>query len=224
MIYARYAEIDIFGDSEGLQLFGDTLARYFFYDISDAIRDVYGYSQYKEERETEQKTARKKTYTLEQAIRRIEQLEAQLDRTNCMLQDIQEEFAEQLEESRVKELTEFFSKLNSDKYGSILDELLSVRKGIDDVKKEGYVLPTQISGLIIMIKQLMMFVRNSHIEPIMKTNAVIEVCAADVEFCNYEGTPFTNSTERKKVKILSPGWVYKDKDIQISRPKVKEIV
>ena len=224
MIYERHPEIDIFGDSGDLQFFGDTLAKYFFYDISDAIREVYEYPQYKDGKDSDRKVSKKNTYDLAQAVRRVEQLEAQLDRTNCMLQDLQDEFSEQLDESRTKELIEFFSNLNSEKYGSILDELLSVRKGIDEVKKEGYVLPEKISGLIIMIKQLMMFVRNSHIEPIMRTNAIIEVSASDVEFCNYEGTPFKFPQERKKVVVLSPGWIYKDKDIQISRPKVREVI
>ena len=28
--------------------------------------------------------------------------------------------------------------------------------------------------------------------------------------------------ERKKVKVVSPGWIYMDKQVQISRPRVQE--
>ena len=56
----------------------------------------------------------------------------------------------------------------------------------------------------------------------MKINSMREVAASDVEFCNYEGTPFITPEEKKKVRVVSPGWVYKDKELQISRPKVKE--
>lgn len=56
----------------------------------------------------------------------------------------------------------------------------------------------------------------------MKINAIKDVVAADVEFCNYDGTPFADSDEIKKVRVVSPGWIYKDKELQISRPKVKE--
>lgn len=221
-IYERYPEIDTFGDKDALHLFGDTLAKYFLFDMSDAVRTVYGYPQYKEEKEGKKKNTDKKAYTYEEAVKRIEMLESQIERTNALLQDLQDEFDEQLEDSKTKELAEFFSRLNSDKYGSIIDELLSVRKGIDEVKKEGYVLPYQIGGLIIMVKQLMMFIRDSHIEPIMRTNTVVEVCASDVESCIYDGTPFRTPDEKKRVRVLSPGWVYKDKDVQISRPRVKE--
>ena len=45
-----------------------------------------------------------------------------------MLQELQDEFDDQIEASKSKELAEFFSKLNSEKYGYILDELLVVRQ------------------------------------------------------------------------------------------------
>ena len=139
-----------------------------------------------------------------------------------MLQELQDEFDDQIEASKSKELAEFFSKLNSEKYGYILDELLVVRKGIDELRKQNYELPVEINGLLIMVKKLIQFVRDSHIEPIMKVNSVREVKATDVEFCNYEGSPFIAAEDTKKVKVISSGWIYKDKELQISRPKVKE--
>ena len=32
-----------------------------------------------------------------------------------------------------------------------------------------------------------------------------------------------DSLEEKKVRVISPGWVYSNKELQISRPKVKEV-
>lgn len=222
MIYENYPEIDVFHDAENLQLLGNTLARYFFYDVADAIADVYGFPQYKDNKKKQQINRTDKKLTYEQAVRRSDRLEQMLERTNTMLQDLQEEFDEQLAASKVKELADFFARLNSEKYGCILDELLIVRKGVDELRKNNYDLPIEINGLLIMVKKLIQFVRDSHIEPMMKVNSVREVTASDVEFCNYEGTPFTAPDEKKLVKVISPGWVYKDKELQISRPKVKE--
>ena len=222
MIYEKYPEIDLFDDVSNLHLLGNILAKYFFYDISDAISNVYGFTQMKENKKKTQSNKQEPQMTLEQAIKRIDQLENLLDRSNTMLQDLQEEFAEQLEASKVKELADFFARLNSEKYGCILDELLVVRKGIDELRKKNYELPIEINGLLITVKKLIQFVRDSHIEPMMKINAVKDVTASDVEFCNYEGTPFVNPEEIKKVRVVSPGWIYKDKELQISRPKVKE--
>lgn len=223
MIYAKYPEIDIFDDIESLHLLGNTFAKYYFYDISDAISDVYGFPQYRDankKKPVAKENEKKLTY--EQALRRVDQLENTLERTNTMLQDLQDEFQEQLEASKVKELADFFAKLNSEKYGCILDELLVVRKGVDELRKNNYELPIEINGLLIMLKKLIQFVRDSHIEPMMEINSIREVIASDVEFCNYEGTPFNTPEEKKTVKVVSPGWIYKDKELQISRPKVKE--
>ena len=222
MIYEKYPEIDLFDDTNNLHLLGNTLAKYFFYDISDAISNVYGFIQMRENKKKTQSNKQEPQMTMEQALKRIDQLENLLDRSNIMLQDLQEEFAEQLEASKVKELADFFARLNSEKYGCILDELLVVRKGIDELRKKNYELPIEINGLLITVKKLIQFVRDSHIEPIMKINSVKDVTASDVEFCNYEGTPFVNPEEIKKVRVVSPGWIYKDKELQISRPKVKE--
>lgn len=224
MIYEKYPELDCFDDTKSLELLGNTLARYFFYDMADAVINVYGFVSVKDEKKDEKKkeVEPQKQISYEQAIRKIGQIENALERTNTMLQDLQDEFEEQIEISKVKELADFFSMLNSEKYGCILDELLVVRKGVDELRKKNYELPMEINGLLIMVKKLIQFVRDSHIEPIMKINSIQEVVAADVEFCNYEGTPFTTNSEVKKVRVVSPGWVYKDKEIQISRPKVKE--
>lgn len=222
MIYERYPEIDQFDDKNSLHLLGNTLARYFFYDISDAISDVYSFPTYRDSNKKIQNNQIEKKISYEQAIRRIDQLENTLERTTTMLQDLQDEFEEQLKVSKVKELAEFFARLNSEKYGCILDELLIIRKGVDELRKSNYELPMEIHGLLIMVKKLIQFVRDSHIEPIMKINSVKEVSASDVEFCNYEGSPFITSEEKKMVKVVSPGWIYKDKELQISRPKVRE--
>lgn len=223
MIYEKHPELDVSDDTESLHLLGNTLARYFVYDISDAISEVYGFPMYKDKKKAQSGKSEKKL-THEQAARRIEQLENMLERTNTMLQDLQDEFEEQLEASKAKELVDFFARLNSEKYGCILDELLVVRKGVDELRKSNYELPIEINGLLIMVKKLIQFVRDSHIEPMMKINSEREVTASDVEFCNYEGSPFKAPDEKKTVRIVSPGWVYKDKELQISRPKVKEEV
>ena len=222
MIYEIYPEIDIFKDKSNLHLLGNTFARYFFLDMADVVGEVYSFAQVRQEKKKGADGKQEKQITYEQAIRRIDQLENLLERSNTMLQDLQDEFTEQLEASKVRELADFFARLNSEKYGCILDELLVVRKGIDELRKNNYELPIEINGLLIMVKKLIQFVRDSHIEPIMKTNSIREVIAADVEFCNYEGTPFIVPEEKKKVIVVSPGWIYKDKELQISRPKVKE--
>lgn len=218
MIYEKYPEIDIFHDKQYIYNLGDTLGKYLFFDISDAICSAYGFMNYKEK----QKMVEQNKISYEQALHRIEQLERILNRTNAMFQDLQNDFAEQLQESKMSELTNFFARLNSEKYGCILDELLIIHKGVNELRRNNYKLPVEINGLLIMIKNLTQFIRDSHIEPIMKIGSIKEVTASEIEYCNYEGSPFVNNEQKKKVKVVSAGWVYKDKDLQVAIPKVKE--
>ncbi|MCI7812177.1 MAG: hypothetical protein SO016_00385 [Lachnospiraceae bacterium] len=222
MIYAKYPELDLWGDAEKLQVLGSTMAKYFFYDMADAVANGYGFPMFESKKKRAAAEAQEKSMSYEQALRRMEQLEGTLERTNAMLKEMQDEFEEQIETSKVQELAEFFSKLNSEKYGCILDELLAVRKGVDLLQRERFQLPVEINGLLIMVKKLTQFVRDSHIDPIMKVNSKRRVKVSDIEFCNYEGTPFQNAEDEKNVIVVSPGWIYRDKEVQISRPKVRE--
>lgn len=240
MIYEKYPELNAYGDREILMGLGRSLATYFLYDFSDALAYGNGFPTYKERTGGEDKNSNRKNtkagdseksnqvekpqrkLTYDEAITRLQQMEHTLDRTNSLLQELQDEFDEQISASKAQELAEFFSQLNSDKYGCILDELLMVKKGMNDLKKRNYELPIEINGLLIMVRKLIQFVQDSHINPMMKVNSLKEVRASDVEFCNYEGTPFQNEDEIKTVRVISPGWIYKDKELQISRPKLKE--
>lgn len=218
MIYEKYPELNVNQEKEKLHHLGATFARYVLYDMEMAVANVYGFQTPRDK--SRKKETEKMPY--EQALKKIVQLEDTLERTNMLLEELQNEFDEQLEESRTKELVEFFSMLNSEKYGCILDELLVLQKGMLQLKKKNYELPVEINGLLIMVRKLTQFVKDSHIDPMKKVNSVQEVKASDVEFCSYEGTPFTSMDEKKTVRVISPGWIYRDKEIQISRPKMKE--
>ncbi len=219
MIFKYYPEIDKYNCLSKLYSLGDTLSRYFLYDMSDAISNTYGFE--KNIKKTE-KYIKQKNINNDELLKRVNYLENSLEQTNFMLQDLQDEFKEELEMNKVKELTDFFAKLNSEKYGFILDELLSVNKGISVLRKKNYELPLEINGLLIMSKKLIQFIRDNRIEPIMKINSVIDVKLEDIEYCNYDGTPFKSNNDVKTVRVVSSGWIYKDKGIQISRPKFKE--
>ncbi|MBQ8798695.1 MAG: hypothetical protein IJZ55_03905 [Lachnospiraceae bacterium] len=223
MMFENSPYLDFDEAMQQLHQLGNTYAHYYLIDVSDILADVYGYRTEESDKKNSGKSmSEHNELTYEQAIRRLRRVENSLERTNLMLQDLQDEFEEQLEAGKVKELTDFFAKLNSEKYGCILDELLVIRKGVEDLRKNNYELPLEINGLLIMVRKLIQFVRDNHIEPMMKPGAVYEMTASEVENCDYEGTPFVGLDEKKKVQVVSPGWIYKEKEIQISRPKLKE--
>lgn len=212
-------------DRELITNLGNTLCKYLVYDIENAITYTYGFNKHHSSAPSKNgNTPKTKSPEQERLLQKLASLESALEQSDMLLRDLQNEFDERLEAVKLQEMTEFFGKLNSDKYGCILDELLMLRKGIDAVKKSGYVLPLEINGLLIMVRKLVQFLRDSHINPMLKPESLRIVKAGDVEFWNYEGTPFTCAEEEKQVKVISPGWIYSEKQVQISRPKVKEVV
>ena len=63
-------------------------------------------------------------------LQKLASLESALEQSDMLLRDLQSEFDERLEAVKLQEMTEFFGKLNSDKYGCILDELLSCARAL----------------------------------------------------------------------------------------------
>lgn len=223
MIFNKLPKIFERDDFDRFNLLGDTLAKYFFYDISDSLKEFFENGVRTKTCAGETKVVKVSDIQLEKMKKRIQHLEEKLDQSKAMLQDLQDEFDKQLTESRIQELTEFFSSLNSEKYGCLLDGLLSIKRGVDNLRKGGYELPVEISGLFILVTKLIQFIRDNHIEPIMKVDSIMDVKASDIELCDYSGSAFEDENEIHKIKVLSPGWVYKDKEIQIAPPKVMEV-
>lgn len=221
MLFNDFPEIDIYSDYAKVKLMPVVPCKFLFLELIDNIAGNYGFETSRNKRPNRDSAEEK--LSIEQLKRKIEYLENKLERTCLMMKELEDDFVDQLETTKTQELTQFFSSLNSEKYGFILDELLLLRKGVDELRKNNYVVPDELNGVLIMIKKLIQFVRDSHINPIMKMNSINLVKASDIEFCNYEGSPFASGDDTKKVKVISPGWIYSDKEIQISIPHVKEL-
>lgn len=231
-IFNLCPELNKMGDLEIIYSFRDAISKYVLFDICDALARYCNteikrfVSARNSDSALKNKVSRDSKIVAQQDEyeRRLSKMEEILERNRMMLQDVQDEFDEQLQETKVQELTTFFAKLNSDKYGCILDSLLQVRKGVALLKKENFVLPPEVSGLFILIQKMTQFVIDNHINPIMKPDSIQEMTAQEAELCDYSGSPFTSSDAKKLIKVVSPGWLYKDKDIRIARPKIQEVV
>ena len=212
MLYVRHPELDSGTDADTLEKFGNAYMKHLLYDISDFLKNIC--IKQKNNSRGDKKDSQQD---------KIDLLENMLNRSDMMLKELQDEFDARIRESHQDEMVEFFSRLNSEKYGCILDAVLSARNGVRQLRKDKVQLPPEIGGLFILIERLAQFIRDSEINPILKPGSVLNMRLDEVEACDYEGSPFLNTTEVKRVKVLSPGWVYKNKDVQIARPRLKEI-
>lgn len=219
-IMAIYNYEDLFEEEDYslVYLLGHTFCKYYYTEMLECVSNVYHYEEMDQLVQDELNDL-----TNDELKQKVQALQRALKRTNAMLQDLQDEYKDTLESSKIQEMVEFFSSLNSNKYGFILDEIFMLRDGVKQLRKDKTNIPLQLNGILIMVSKLIKFIQDNHIVPIMKVHEIKEVSLEDVEYCDYDGSPFENKNDKKKVKVVSPGWMYKDKQILISRAKLQEV-
>ncbi|MGL6066316.1 MAG: hypothetical protein ACRC0R_04490 [Cetobacterium sp.] len=137
--------------------------------------------------------------------------------------ELKEKIEEEALEAKKMSIGEFFVTLNSEKYGKFLDKVPYTEELLTKVRKEKLDkdIPPEIRTVIMFIKQVIKFIKDSGIEPTEEYSRVFNGTADDVAHMNYNGEPFFSHDEVKKLKIEAPG--YKYKDITISIPTVSEV-
>lgn len=148
---------------------------------------------------------------LEREIARLQRVESNLRNT----------FDERLEEEKTATLRHFFSRLNSDRYGHILDLLDESSRELRALRRSGEPVPRAFDSVYPLVMQLTAFVRDSGIAPILPLGQPREVRVGELDSCEYIGRPFASETETRRVETVSPGW--RMGDIRISDPVVREV-
>ena len=215
MLCARHPELDAKGDFRNIEKLGSTFSKFLRFDMQDFLRNACKSQPHDKNQPVKENASDRRVAELENALRQSE----------MELKDLQDEFEKRLEENHQEEMIEFFSRLNSNQYGCILDEMFSAYAGIRKLRRDKVQPPLEISGLFRVVENLVNFVKANEINPIMKLGEIKSWTAGDFNAngCEYvSDTPYSSAKEEKRVRVISPGWYYKDKNIQISRPRLKE--
>ena len=193
------------------------MSHFFINDCLDAIIDLIT------ERTQQPKQNTQINLTTAAYEEKIYQLTVALNRANNLITRLQDSYEEQVIEIRTEEELKIISKLNSEKYGYILDLLISAQNGFKNLRKKG-IIPFEIKSAQSLVRRLMEFVEDCAIVPMFEIGERFQVQANELDGYSYEGTPFNNATEIKQVEVISPGWRIMDKEIVISYPRVKEVM
>ena len=198
MLYTRYPELNIYNDSELFEPFGNTQAKYVYSTMFNCLRIAYGIMDEKQQEN--------------------EYLKSALQLQENDIKNLNEQFDAQLQ----AKMRDFFSNLNSVTYGNILDAITKLHNGVKRLREQNVELPLEIIALRPLLNNFRKFLTDNDINPIMRVDSVHSLTAADIDkfSANYEGKPFESATEVKTVRVISPGWRYKD--TQISPPTLKE--
>lgn len=152
-----------------------------------------------------------------------EALKADLDRKRRLLINLQQNFDARLEESRLEQQADLISRLNSDEYGHILDLLVSAQNGFNELRDKGTAIPKEIRSMRTLVRKLQKFVSDAGVTPMMETGRKLKVKIADMDHFEFEGSPFADDKDVKRVVIISSGWQIADRDVIISYPRLSEI-
>jgi len=157
---------------------------------------------------------------------RVQELEAKLEVTESTLQfirrsldDMTEHMQEQSVAAKNEAINNFFTSMNAQKYGRLLDSALEMSAKLRDLRREQFKMPVELMGMSILVKNLFSFIKDSGFETIKESGQVFAATADELAYASYTGEPFAGE-ERKSVQVVSPGW--RRAGVIISRPVVGE--
>lgn len=138
------------------------------------------------------------------------------------LDELSEKLKKETQNIALEQIRDFFVGLNSAKYGNFLDKIPLTEELLKDIRKNesSYDIPQEVKRVLIFIKSVIKFIKDQGITPIEDMNRVFEGTAEDIAEMDYMGEEFIDN-EVKKLKVIAPG--YKYKDLIISIPKVEEV-
>lgn len=187
----------------------------------DNIRDIIQESMNGESGEAADEEAREESDKIQELEFKLETTQSTLIFIQRSLDDMVANLNQQAEALKREVVTNFFTTVNSAKYGRLLDNSVLVEKRLDVLRHEKYRFPVEVMAMPIMIKNLLAFIRAYGFETIKEAGTMFEAASEDLLYVDYDGEPFIGD-ERKLVEVVSPGW--KRGDIIISKPVVREVV
>lgn len=160
--------------------------------------------------------------TLESVKLERDQYKSSLKLIQKSLDELSEKLKEETQNIALEQIRDFFVALNSTKYGNFLDKIPLTEELLKDIRKNesSYDIPQEIKRVLIFIKSVIKFIKDQGITPIEEINKVFNGTAEEITEMDYVGEEFIDD-EVKKLRIIAPG--YKYKDLIISIPKVEEV-
>lgn len=122
------------------------------------------------------------------------------------------DFEDKLEELKQQEIVSFFSALNNEKYGFLIDSLYLQKKACMDLKKNGEKLPYAVEGIPAFMDRLLGFLRDAGIAPASKfaPHSTQKLTLKQMEGCRFEPLPDRKEPIKEgevvTVTVLSSGW------------------
>ena len=145
-----------------------------------------------------------------------------MELVQATLDELNETIDETAAEAKNKAIASFYTSMNSDAYGHLLDSIELVDRRLAALKENKVKIPPQLLPLTIVFKQLLNFIKDSGIEPIDTTGREFSTEVENLAEYTYIGEPFHYAGEKKDVIVEKPGWKYEDTIISLPTVREKE--
>lgn len=143
-----------------------------------------------------------------------------LELVQAMLDELNETIDETAADAKTAAIASFYSTMNSEDYGNLLDSLELVEKRLAVIKEQKIKIPPQLLPMTIVFKQLLRFIKDCGITPIDTTGREFKTEVEGLANYTYIGEAYTKAGEEKIVVVERPGWKFED--TVISLPTVRE--
>lgn len=145
-----------------------------------------------------------------------------LELVQSMLDELNETIDESAADAKNLAIASFYSNMNSDEYGNLLDSIELVERRLKQIKEQKVKIPPQVLPLTIVFKQLLRFIKESGITPIDVTGREFEAEFEELADYTYIGEAYTEAGEKKTVVVERPGWKFESNVISLPTVREKE--
>ena len=167
-----------------------------------------------------------KPVNIEELKREIYLARNELAEYKALVEAEDAEYDDKIEELKRQEISSFFSALNNERYGFIIDTVYLLNRACSELRKRNIELPFSVQGVPALLDRMMRFFKDSGISPVSRFVPHSEqmLTLSQMEGCRFE--PSSSRTkpigegEKVRVTVLSSGWKYGD--IIISQPVLHE--
>ena len=143
-----------------------------------------------------------------------------LELVQAMFDELNETIDEATEDAKNTAIASFYSMMNSEKYGHLLDSMEMVEKRLTTLKEQKVKTPPQLLPLTIVFKQMLRFIKDCGVTPIDCTGREFETEVEGLAEYTYIGESYTELNQKKTVVVEHPGWKFGS--TVISLPTVRE--
>ena len=156
-----------------------------------------------------------------QITRDISDMRATLLIVQQEFKHLKEEFEQEVHNRNQEFVQDFFTNMNSARYGNLLDTIAQTNALIDQLQGQGWSLDPKLRAIPMVIQIFMNMLNSQGVSSIEKIGATKVLSGFQLSEYEFLGSSDLKADDKVSVIVRTPGW--KLEDIVISKPRVEEM-